>query len=277
MFTEPTGIHVRLGRFEFSSRNEWGEYFYVYRRDRDGAVLAVIGGGMQITDDGLMLPEDAAPGSGWTTTWAKTDREVTAYPIHPGGRVVRRSVTLSLSDWQQVPAMTGPGQFESEARLDLHVPYGGGMDWETALASMRQADAFFHSQLPDNPIRLLFMCSWFLDPRLPEVLGASSNPAKFQRACYLAPEPPNPRLLYRMIFQRDHERTPVNELPTRTSVQRAIVGFLKAGGTWHGGNMFILPEHLPDLREGFYLDRFVRLSRELGLEEAMPKTLLPPV
>ncbi len=262
---DSSDIHVRLGRFEYGSRSEWGEYYYPFRRDSDGAVLALIGGGLRVTDDGLMLAEDDASSPGWTTTWEKTDHTLTANPIHPCGRVLRRAVSLPLSAWRQVPAMTGPGQFDSEARLDIDVPFGGGMDWETALASLRQADAFFRKHLPQRPIRIINMLSWFLDPRLPEILGDSSNIAKFQRACYLAPDPPASRTLYRMVFQRDHERTPVDDLPTRTSLQRAIVGFLKGGGVWHGGNMFILPEHLPDLREGFYLDRFAALSREFSL------------
>ena len=257
---------ARLGRFEYNLRDEWGEYYYIFRREADGAVIALIGGDLQVGEDGLLLDEDAPPSTGWTTSWSKTEEAITAYPIHPNGRILRREVRLPRPEWKQVPAMTGPGQFDSEARLEMHVPFGGGMDWDSVRESLNRAEAFFRRYVPSKPIRLFSMTTWFMDPRVPEILGESSNPARFLRACYLVPDTPHSGLLSSLIFHRNVATTPVDELPARTSVQRVIIAFLKRGGVWQGGGMFILPEDLPHLREGLYRDRFAALSREFGLE-----------
>ncbi len=263
-YWSPVDPQVRLGRFEYHLRAEWGEYYYVYRRARDGAVIALIGGGLQVSEAGLLLDEEAPPSTGWSTTWSESEAAVTAFPIHPDGRILGTTVRLPKPEWRQVPAMTGPGAFDSEARLEMHVPFGGGMDWETVMTSLRMADSFFRRHLPGKPVRMFRMNTWFLDPRLPDILGVSSNPAIFQRAVYLVPDTPDSSLLGEFVFQRDVTETPVHDLPARTSVQRAVISFLKGGGVWQGGGMFILPEDLPNLREGFYRERFATLAREFG-------------
>ena len=255
--------HLRVGRFEFGLRTEWGEYFAVYRRRRDGATLALVHGGLRIDAEGLLLDESDTATPGWGTRWEETAGDLVAHPIHPAGRVLEATVRIVKDEWRRVPAPTGPDPFDSEGRLDVHVPFGGGLDWEGAVASLRSAVACFGRLGPDRPARILTMNSWLLDPRLPDVLGPVANIAVFQSAVHLAPDPPNPNLLHAMIFAGPAAPA---DLPERTSVQRAIKRFLVGGGSWHGGAMFVLPEDLPDLRPGFYLERFAALEREFGLE-----------
>jgi hypothetical protein len=138
---------------------------------------------------------------------------------------------------------------------------------EVVRDSLKRACEFFPKYHPGRSFKLVQMSTWFLDPRVPELLGRDSNPARFQRLCYLVPETPNPALLWHKVFQRELETTPAGDLPEKTSVQRAIKGFLRSGGSWHGGRMFILAEDMADPREGAYLDRFAALARELGIKQ----------
>jgi hypothetical protein len=148
----------------------------------------------------------------------------------------------------------------------MHIPFGGGLTANEAKTSLKAACEFFPKYHPGSPFKLVQTSTWFLDPRVPEVLGHESNTARFQRFCYLVPDTPEPGLMGRMVFQRDLATTSVADLPERTSVQRAIKDFLRTGGTWHGGRMFMLAEDMADPREGVYLDRFAALARELGLK-----------
>jgi hypothetical protein len=247
---------VRLGRFEYQMR-EWDGGVGVFRRDSDGAVVAVAGDAARVGDDGLLLGDDAPQTSGWTAKRGETAEAFTGFPIDPAGRIVRREVRLPRPDWRRVLAA-------GDAVLDLHIPFGGGMDRERVRDSLKRAAAFFPRYHPDRPVRMLVLTTWFMDPRVPEVLGEESNAARFQRACYLHPCDPDPDGLWFVLGAKFTEK-PLDELPARTSVQRALAGFLKRGGKWHGGSMFVLPEDMPALRENAYRERFAPLAKELGI------------
>jgi len=263
--TAVTDHLVQLGRLVFDLHFCWSEEVVIFRRDSDGAVIALAGNEMRVTGDGLFLDWEAPSGPDWTTTLEESPSAFTGYPAHPAGRIIRQKVRLRRPEWRKALHMTGVGTTD-DATLYMHIPFGGGLSWGKVRDSLIRASAFFREYHPDKPIKLVQMCTWFLDPRVPAILGPDSNPAKFQRACYLVPEPPEPHLMGKMVFQREIPGTPPDELPARTSVQRAIIDFLKRGGSWHGGRMFILGEDMADPREGRYLEGFAALSREFGLE-----------
>jgi len=248
---------VRLGRLEYRMCG-WDGGVGVFRRDTDGAVAALAEDGAMVGDDGLLLGEEAPQTSGWTAKRGETAEAFTGFLIDPAGRIVRREVRLPRPEWKRALA-------EGDTVLDLHIPWGGGMDWERVRDSLKLATAFFPRHHPDRPVRMLVLATtcWFMDPQVPEVLGGESNPARFQRACYLHPCEPDPDSLG-FVLGWNYVEKPLDELPVRTSVQRALVGFLKRGGIWHGGSMFMLPEDMADPRESVYRGRFAALSRELG-------------
>jgi hypothetical protein len=132
------------------------------------------------------------------------------------------------------------------------------MDWDKVADSLRKCVAFFAKYHPRKPIKAVVLGTWFMDPRLQDILPHGANPLRFQRACYLVPTWPDPGGLW-FIFQRDMKSTPPHKLPAKTSVQRALVAFLKKGKTWHGGGMFILPGDAASPREGRYSAGFARV------------------
>jgi hypothetical protein len=120
--------------------------------------------------------------------------------------------------------------------IDLHIPESGPMTPEAVAASLDQARAFFPRHFPDERYTAFSCGSWLLDPQLLEYLPGDSNIVRFQRRFELEPdqEPAGQdgdievlRFVFRTVT------TPLDQLPRRTVLQRAIVDHLKAGRHWH--------------------------------------------
>jgi hypothetical protein len=247
--------YVRLGRLEYQLHSYAGGVS-VWKRATDGQVLALAEEGTRVADDGLQLAATAPASAGWTARLEDTAGAVTGFPVDPAGRILRMPVRLDRTAWT-------PCFSKGTTVLDLHIPAGGGMDWDAIVASLREALDFFPRHHPDRPFAALVVNTWFMDPRLADLLPAESNPLRFQRAVYLHPVPPNPGSLW-FVFLRDTATADPTTLPRDTSLQRRLAGFLEGGGTWHGGGMFLLPEEMRHPREGFYRDRFRALRLDPG-------------
>jgi len=246
--------YVRLGRLEFQL-HPYGGGVTVWRRGSDKAVLALAEDGTCVSSDGLKLRNDSPGKKGWTAKLKVSKDRVAGHPVDPAGRILKKAVSLSLKDW------TGYLK-EGETVLDLHIPAGGGMNWETIVSSFRRAAAFFRQYHPDRPFKALVVTTWFMDPRLADILPPDSNPLKLQRAVSLYPTGPDPDSLW-FVFLRSVTHTPAASLPRDTSVQKAMAAYLEKGGTWNGGGFFLLPEDMENPRENIYRDRFAALSEEL--------------
>ncbi len=237
--------YVRLGRLEFMLSKHYG--VNAWKNRRDGRVLALADDGCRVADDGLCLPNEAAEHLGWTARQQETPEAVTGFPIDPAGRILRRQIRLERADWHPCLAKGMPV-------LDLHIPAGGGMGWEAVVDSFAQALDFFPRHHPDHPFVAVVVKTWFMDPRLAELLPADAHPLRLQRAAYLHPFPPDPGGLW-FVFLQDTANPAT--LPRDTSLRRRLAAFLAAGNRWHGGGMFILREHLPQPPDGLYRNHAV--------------------
>lgn len=125
----------------------------------------------------------------------------------------------------------GPTDFA----LGVHIPeMHGPMSPARCDASFAWAREFYPRHFPDEDYKIATCHSWLLDPQLAEYLPADSNIVQFQRRFHLAfLSEPNPSGILYFIFG---QRTPdLDSLPQNTTLERAIVGHLKAGHTWHSG------------------------------------------
>lgn len=119
--------------------------------------------------------------------------------------------------------------------IDLHIPESGPMTPDAVEASLDEARAFFPRHFPDERPTTFSCGSWLLDPQLREYLPADSNIVRFQRRFALDPyeEPEGQDAdveVLRFVFRT--LSTPLDRLPRRTVLQRAIVDHLKAGRHW---------------------------------------------
>jgi GNAT-like C-terminal domain len=88
----------------------------------------------------------------------------------------------------------------------------------------------------DEPYTAFSCGSWLLDPQLLEYLPEDSNIVRFQRRFELEPYEEPEGLdadveVLRFVFRT--LTTPLDQLPRRTVLQRAIVDHLKAGRHWY--------------------------------------------
>jgi hypothetical protein len=122
-----------------------------------------------------------------------------------------------------------------DTAISLHVPEAGPLTPDAVEASLDQARAFFSNHFPDERYTAFACGSWLLDPQLREYLPEDSNIVRFQQRFELEPyEEPDGldcdievrRFVFRTLT------TPLDQLPRRTVLQRAIIDHLEAGRSW---------------------------------------------
>jgi hypothetical protein len=120
--------------------------------------------------------------------------------------------------------------------LGLHIPESGPLTPEAVTASLEQARAFFPRHFPDEHYTEFTCGSWLLDPQLREYLPEDSNIVRFQQRFELEPYEEPEGLdgdveVLRFVFRT--LTTPLDKLPQRTVLERAVVDHLKAGRHWY--------------------------------------------
>lgn len=129
---------------------------------------------------------------------------------------------------------TGTHMEENDHALSLHISdFSGPMSPEACDASIDRAKAFFPRFFPEMDFRVAYCNSWLLDPQLRSYLRPQSNIIQFQNRFALVPGAYNVnRSIVQFVFGSTPER--LDELPERSSLERAVVQHLKAGKNWEG-------------------------------------------
>jgi hypothetical protein len=125
----------------------------------------------------------------------------------------------------------GTGFQYGDAILGVHVPATGPLTPAACDDSLRLASDFFATTFADEHYPVAVCTSWLLDEQLADYLPATSNILAFQRRFRLLPgELEDDKGVLHSVFRR---RTPLDVLEPRTSLERAVVRHLRAGGHWH--------------------------------------------
>ena len=141
--------------------------------------------------------------------------------------------------WCDMYIKNGVELYDSDFVVGMHIPSNQGpLTYEARLDSYRKAHAFFKDKFKD-PRYGIFCChSWLLYPDNVNILPEKSNIVDF----LLDFEPLEIKWTYDFgdqwrVFGVKNNRTPVDELPQNTSMQRAYVEWFKKGkkpGTAYG-------------------------------------------
>ncbi|MFF0717584.1 acyltransferase domain-containing protein [Micromonospora sp. NPDC003816] len=120
--------------------------------------------------------------------------------------------------------------------IGLHVPESGPLSPQAVDDSLDRARAFFPRHFPDEEYTAFSCGSWLLDPQLREYLPEDSHIVQFQRRFTLEPYEEPEGLdadveVRRFVFRS--LSTPLDDLPRRTVLHRAVVDHLRAGRHWH--------------------------------------------
>jgi len=143
-------------------------------------------------------------------------------------RVAMDADTALLMRQAEMPCATG------DLVLSVHIPEAGGPLAPAAVdASLATALTFFGERFPDERYAAFVCHSWLLDPQLEAYLPRESNVVSFLRRFRLAPAQPDDGDLSVRKFVFGDTTSPLRTLPQRTSLQRAVVRHLDAGGHWH--------------------------------------------
>ena len=121
--------------------------------------------------------------------------------------------------------------------ISVHIPETGPLRPEDVDDSFARARDFFGRYFPEAPAHALQCNSWLLDPQLAQVVKPESNLASFQRRWRLVGEPreADASIIY-FVFRRrarPGEELDLTGLPRRTSLERAVLEHLDAGGHWY--------------------------------------------
>ena len=120
---------------------------------------------------------------------------------------------------------------EGEPAIGIHIPDGARLTPEACDDSFAGARPFFARHFPETPIRPGICTSWLLDPQLSDYLAPDSNILRFQRRFTLVGEGfDGDADILRFVF---HRIAPgIDDLPQRTTLERAIVEHLRSGKHW---------------------------------------------
>ncbi|WP_425247814.1 acyltransferase domain-containing protein [Streptomyces sp. NEAU-NA10] len=132
------------------------------------------------------------------------------------------------------PAAAGLAVGPDEPALSLHVPdFMGPLSSEACDRSLTRAREFFARHYPEEPHAVATCASWLLDPELKRYLPADSNIVRFQERFQVSqvPEEPEDSTPVRFVFGTTD--IPLDRLPRRSVLERAVVDHLREGGHWY--------------------------------------------
>jgi hypothetical protein len=154
------------------------------------------------------------------------------------GRLQYNHVTIGGTDesppWYGVSeaAARGEGFRFGDECLGVHIPEGTPLDPGLVDESFEMASDIFPKVFPSPRRRVATCRSWLLDPQLARYLPPDSRIVDFQRRFELVPRgEPGDRDVLEFVF-RAPLGTDLESLPRRTTMERAAVAHLLAGGHW---------------------------------------------
>jgi len=173
--------------------------------------------GRNLTRDRLLFGEGGLRTSGWLT-------------LHFRGAIYQVG-RLQFNRMNVRAAHVADAFRDGEPALGIHIPESGALTPEACDDSLARARAFFARHFAETPTRLGICTSWLLDPQLAEYLGPESNILRFQRRFTLLGDGYDSDAdVLRFVFHRIAPN--IDELPRRTTLERAIVAHLNAGRHW---------------------------------------------
>ncbi|MBS4202342.1 DUF5596 domain-containing protein [Bacillus sp. FJAT-49732] len=152
------------------------------------------------------------------------------FPITPLGRVLSKTVKLSLAEWEAV-------LIKGDFMLDVHIPRGGKLEYDLLDESYRSAMAIYPKLFPKQQFKGFICHTWMFDPLLQKILPEDSNLVKFQRDFYLYRIVDDDSVFETVFISKPKD---LHTLPEETSLQRAIKRHVLSGKQMSSAAGFLL-------------------------------------
>ena len=243
--TVASGNLYRLGRMEYIFQEFEGD-LRLYRHRESGQVQALAEAGVRFTADGYRpftvqeriynhygWSPDTTTDDGWTATLEEDNQQVTGMPISPLGYAQPKPIHLAKTEWALVLQ-------NGDTVLDMHIPNFMPLHLDLLHTSLQRALDFFPRYHPERPFRALVCDSWIFNTQWEEMLPPSSNLLAFQRQGYLYPIPTHGAGAMYFLFG-DQLIDPATA-PQDTTLRRAVIAHIQAGGKLRNGGFLLLPE-----------------------------------
>ncbi len=147
------------------------------------------------------------------------------------GNTVRGYRTNKYGEADPEP-VTLEGYSEKLARgdnvLSVHITNSEPMSFELVKESFEAADVFFAKYYSDVGVKGYYIHSWLLEKRLRDIMGRDTNITRLADLFVGIPVRGGQHGVYMYLFGCS-EDTPVEELPEKTSMQRAVKKYMLDG------------------------------------------------
>jgi hypothetical protein len=192
--------------------------FHVQRRIPDEISWATLADlGRNLKRDRALLGDGGLRTSGWLT-------------LHFRGALFQLG-RLQFNRMKTSAAHVANAFPEGDPAIGIHIPESGPLTAEACDDSLARAHPFFARHFPEAPTRLGICNSWLLDPQLADYLAPDSNIMRFQRRFTLVGDGHDGDAdVLRFVFHRIAPN--IDDLPQRTTLERAIVAHMRAGKHW---------------------------------------------
>ena len=236
LFNHLLGDLYRIVRLQFMQR-PYRQNLHAFRSRATRKVMVLSGEGIRYRGDGQLdgTGGERDPENGWTTRFLMDNNRVVGTLIHPDGYALKGEVTLPLDEWQCILT-------SGDHILEVHIPGGIPMDFDAIRRSFRLAADFFPRHFPDRPFKAFCCGSWLLNTQFQDMLPPDSNIVRFQREYYLFPIRSGGRSGFTRIFRENYQD--LSAAPRDTTLRRAVLDHLQAGGYLRAGGGLIFPEDL---------------------------------
>jgi hypothetical protein len=236
LFNHLSGDLYRLMRLQFMQR-PFRQKLQAFRNRATRRVVVLADEGVRYRSDGQLDGTGGVsdPENGWTSRLLWDDRRVTGTPIHPTGIALRDEASLPLDTYD---CILGPGDYI----IEIHIPGESPMDFDACGDSFRMAVDFFPRYFSDRPFKAFCCGSWLLNTQFQDMLPHDSNIVRFQKEFYLFPIFSGGRSGFERIFGGDFRD--LSKAPRDTTLRRAVLDHLKAGGYLRGGGALLFAEDL---------------------------------
>ncbi|WP_020577019.1 acyltransferase domain-containing protein [Actinopolymorpha alba] len=132
---------------------------------------------------------------------------------------------------EQMIEATGAPFRPGDTALGVHIPESGPMTQEACEESFRRAKDFYDRYFPEENYRYALCTSWLLDPQLADYLPEDSNIIRFQRRFQVVPGGHDgDKDVFQFVFRMINPS--IDQLPRRSTLERAVVSHLEAGKHW---------------------------------------------